>query len=426
MNDTRRLPLIDRLARFAVVGICCYLVQLGLLHLVDGLLHLLVADMVAFLLSAQLNFALSHAFTWGDRQHTEHLFMRWAKFNVSALLSVTAVNATAFWLLVEAGLAFWLAMLIANIASTLWTFLMNHFVVFKDEQVEPLPSPERAAMHALPLAEPGPPPSVALFMPAFNEGANLGPVVSKAYDFFDRAGITERAVIIVDDGSTDDTAAVIDTIQRTHPVHVVKHETNHGYGRALRSGFTAALDTGYDWVAYCDSDSQFNPADLALLLVAAFSHQVDVALGVRVRRADNWARRAAGRGWHGISRLVLKFNGVDVDCGFKLLHRSAIAAVAADLRSDFAAISPELLARLHRAGHRFVEVPVPHYARLNGTQTGLRPKVVLRSFADLWTVRRELSTNRSAAQVPHESAAPVLDPLAPVVPFMTVSGQEAT
>ena len=97
-------------------------------------------------------------------------------------------------------------------------------------------------------------------------------------------------------------------------------------------------------------------------------------LGVRAKRADNLARRAAGRGWHGISRLVLKYHASDVDCGFKLLHRTAIGAVAAQLQSDYAAISPELLARLYRAGHRFVEVPVPHYPRMNGKQSGLKPE----------------------------------------------------
>lgn len=289
-------------------------------------------------------------------------------------------------------------------------------------------------MYTIPLAEAAPPPSVALFMPAFNEADNLGPVVSKAYDFFDRAGITQRAVIVVDDGSTDDTADVLGAIRRSHPVQVVRHEINHGYGRALRSGFAAALETGCDWIAYCDSDGQFNPADLAVLMVAAFSHQVDVALGIRMRRADNMARRAAGRGWHGISRMVLKFHAADVDCGFKLLHRTAVAAVAPHLRSDFAAISPELLARLHRAGHRFVEVPVPHYPRYNGAQTGLRPKVIMRSFTDLYTVRRELAVRGAASSPPVLQSGSVLpslpaavpEPLTPVIPCPTVTGQEAT
>ncbi len=319
--------------------------------------------------------------------------MRFVKFNANALVSVTIVNATVFWLLVQTGLSFWAAMLLANVATACWTFLINHFFVFRAEQEQKSESLEESDMTVLPIAAQVP--SIALFMPAFNEAANLDGVVGRAYEFFDGMGISERAVIVVDDGSTDTTPTALADIASRHPIEVVTHETNRGYGRALRSGFEAALATGHEWIAYCDSDGQFDPADLAMLMVAAHSHKVNVVLGVRVKRADNLARRAAGRGWHGVSRLVLKYDASDVDCGFKLLHRTAVAAVAAELQSDYAAISPELLARLCRAGHRMVEVPVPHYPRVNGKQSGLDPKVVLRSFGDLYAVRRELGMDRA-------------------------------
>ena len=260
---------------------------------------------------------------------------------------------------------------------------------------------EKIVMLMLPISKAAVP-SVALFMPAFNEAANLVGVVSKAYEFFDGVGIEKRAVIIVDDGSTDDTRTVVEHLKRTYPIEVVSHPVNSGYGRALRSGFIAALATGCEWVAFCDSDGQFNPGDLALLLVAAYSHDVNVVLGVRAKRADNLARRAAGRTWHGISRLALKFDAVDVDCGFKLIHRTAIGSVVNQLQSDYAAISPELLARLYRCGHRFVEVPVPHYPRMNGAQTGLKARVVIRSFVDLYNIRHELAGAREYVPAVHD------------------------
>ena len=128
------LSITMRIIRFAGVGTLCYLVQLGVMDGLKHSMHLYYADLIAFLLSAQLNFALSQIFTWGDRQHTESLISRWTKFNASALISVSIVNAAVFWLLCEAGMWVWLAMLIANVASTVWTFLMNHFVVFKAER----------------------------------------------------------------------------------------------------------------------------------------------------------------------------------------------------------------------------------------------------------------------------------------------------
>jgi putative flippase GtrA len=406
------MTLIPRGLRFAAVGFMCYLIQLGLVHVLHGVVTLYLADVLAFLISAQVNFTLSQLFTWRDRRDTESLPVRFVKFNANALVSVTIVNATVFWLLVQTGLSLWAAMLLANVATACWTFLINHFFVFRAEQEQKSESLEETDMTVLPIAAQVP--SIALFMPAFNEADNLDGVVGRAYEFFDGMGISERAVIVVNDGSTDSTPTALADIASRHPIEVVTHETNRGYGRALRSGFEAALATGHEWIAYCDSDGQFDPADLAMLMVAAHSHRVNVVLGVRVKRADNLARRAAGRGWHGVSRLVLKYDASDVDCGFKLLHRTAVATVAAELQSDYAAISPELLARLCRAGHRMVEVPVPHYPRVNGKQSGLDPKVVLRSFGDLYAVRRELGMDRALRAEAQRTAH-----------YLPVAGQEA-
>ena len=370
------MTLIGRSLRFAAVGFICYLIQLGLLHALHGVITLYLADVLAFLISAQVNFTLSQLFTWGDRRDAESLPVRFVKFNANALVSVTIVNATVFWLLVQTGLSFWAAMLLANVATACWTFLINHFFVFRAEQEQKSESLEESDMTVLPIAAQVP--SIALFMPAFNEAANLDGVVGRAYEFFDGMGISERAVIVVDDGSTDTTPTALADIASRRP-HRGSHARDESRLRPCASlgASRPRWRTGHEWIAYCDSDGQFDPADLAMLMVAAHSHRVNVVLGVRVKRADNLARRAAGRGWHGVSRLVLKYDASDVDCGFKLLHRTAVATVAAELQSDYAAISPELLARLCRAGHRMVEVPVPHYPRVNGTQTGLKAGVVI-------------------------------------------------
>ena len=127
------MTLAHRIVRFGSVGVTCYLVQLSLLHVLQSLMHLYLADVSAFLVSAQVNFALSLLLTWGDRRGGERLLRRLAKFNANALLSVTVVNAALFWLLVRAGLQFWLAMLLANAVSACCTFAVNHFFVFKKQ-----------------------------------------------------------------------------------------------------------------------------------------------------------------------------------------------------------------------------------------------------------------------------------------------------
>jgi putative flippase GtrA len=377
------MKLSHRILRFAAVGSACFILQYCLMKIFSGLMPLYFAEVIGFMFSAQANFALSQIFTWADRKHAIDYLMRWVKFNVSSLASVLIVNATVFWLLTSLGSWMWLSLLSANAASTAFTFVMNHFVVFRNKPL--------AGQDVAPTGEaPTPVSSVSLFMPAHNEAENLPNVIRLAHNYFDDAGIAVRSVIIVDDGSTDNTLAVIDDIQSTLPVTVVSHEVNKGYGAALRSGFQAALSTGHDWIAFCDSDGQFNPADLALLFDAAQRDRAQVALGYRAHRADNWRRRTAGRTWHTLSQAFLGFRATDVDCGFKLFRREALLSVMPKLRSDYATISPELLARLHHAGHSFAEVAVPHYPRDFGRQSGMNIRVMVGSFAGLYPVRQEI------------------------------------
>ena len=130
-----------RILRFGTVGVTCYLVQLGLLDALRLVSPLYAAEAAAFLISAQLNFALSVLLTWGDRRGAERLGWQWIKFNANALVSVTLVNAGAFWVLVHTGFPLWLAMLFANAITACATFAVNHFIVFKHDRTSPMTSP---------------------------------------------------------------------------------------------------------------------------------------------------------------------------------------------------------------------------------------------------------------------------------------------
>ena len=209
------MTLPHRILRFAAVGTACFILQYCLMKIFSDVMHLYFAEVLAFMSSAQVNFALSQFFTWADRKNAIDYVMRWVKFNASSLTSVLIVNATVFWLLISLGCWMWASLLIANVASTAFTFVMNHFVVFREE---PLP-----ALDVSPTDEVAPQiSSVSLFMPAHNEAENLPTVIRLAHEYFDSAGIDKRAIIVVDDGSTDDTREVIDNIQSTLPVTVVR------------------------------------------------------------------------------------------------------------------------------------------------------------------------------------------------------------
>ena len=234
---------------------------------------------------------------------------------------------------------------------------------------------------------------LSLFFPCHNEAENLEALVADALAALP-ALASRYEVILVDDGSRDDTAGVAERLVQRHggTVRLVRHEVNRGYGGALRSGFAAAR---YDYLAYTDGDRQFRIADLARLVESAEATGSPVVIGYRLQRADPPLRliyatlyRVANRIWFGLRVR-------DVDCAAKLFRRDVLRGIS--VHSDGAFFSAELLIRLRLAGITIHEVGVPHYPRVAGSPTGARLSVITRAIRDFWSLRIRLWMNRSRA-----------------------------
>lgn len=229
--------------------------------------------------------------------------------------------------------------------------------------------------------------SLSCFFPAYNEEANLPRLLDEVVSTLPRFAEQWEAVI-VDDGSTDRTAAIVSEFSTAHPeVRLVRHEQNRGYGEALRTGFRSC--TG-DAVFFTDADLQFRLEDLERL-VPAFAN-ADVVIGYRIKRRDPWHRLFVAGVYHLVLRVVFRLDVHDVDCAFKLFRRPVVDAFADELRSRSAFISPELVIRSRRAGFRLVEVGVPHYPRVAGAAGGASAKVILRTIREIGALRRDLRT----------------------------------
>lgn len=242
-----------------------------------------------------------------------------------------------------------------------------------------------------------------MFLPAWNEADNLPTVVGEAVTYL-QARNEPFIVVIVDDGSTDNTASVAQTLEGTYPgcVRLVRHDVNRGYGAALRTGFKACLESGLGWIGFCDADGQFKPQDVGRLIDSAIESSSDIAIGYRIERADSLKRRVMGRAWHVLSRAILGYDAKDVDCGFKVFRRQALSLLTTQLAGDHATISPEILARAYRAKLKVVEVGVDHYPRQYGTQSGASFNVIWASVLGLIFIRQRLNQGavltRKAAQ----------------------------
>ncbi len=228
-------------------------------------------------------------------------------------------------------------------------------------------------------------PGISLVLPAYNEADNIEPLVAEATQAL-QAVTDDFEIIIVDDGSRDDTAGVARRVMANNPhVRLVQHPVNQGFGAAVFSGFTSASK---DWIFYTDADRQFVLSELERFV--PLMDQADLIAGYRAPRRDPFLRVLYGKGWSMLCTLLFGYTVRDVDCGFKLFRRGIIQELAPKIASRGATFSIEWLVRAKRAGYRFAELPVTHRPRVAGKQTGANIKVITRAFRELVRVRLQL------------------------------------
>jgi glycosyltransferase involved in cell wall biosynthesis len=229
--------------------------------------------------------------------------------------------------------------------------------------------------------------SLTVSMPAYNEAENIVPMIemvrTKVAPLVD-----DLEIIICNDGSSDQTGQIVRRISAEDPrVRLVDHPVNQGYGAAVRDAIWAATK---ELILATDSDLQFDLGEVARFLPRI--QQADMVIGYRYARSDPWHRQLFGHGWSWLVNLLFGYTARDVDCAFKLFKRKVIETIQVESRG--AMFSAEFLVRAKQAGFKIVEEPVSHYPRLAGSQTGARPKVILRAFRELIKMRWKMWTKR--------------------------------
>lgn len=228
--------------------------------------------------------------------------------------------------------------------------------------------------------------NISAFFPVFNEEGNLENLVESAHKILTRLA-DKFEIIIVNDGSSDNTATIAGQVAEKYPsVKVVTHENNLGYGAAIFSGLKSCQ---YEYVFFSDGDNQFDLKEIENLLEHV--DHADVVIGYRKNRQDPYYRKLNAWGWKMLVDLLLDLNVRDIDCAFKLFKKSALDKINIDhIRSKGAMVNTELLVKLKKAQAKLYEVPVTHYPRKFGKQTGSNPRVILRAFKELIKLYREL------------------------------------
>ncbi len=203
-------------------------------------------------------------------------------------------------------------------------------------------------------------PSLSIVIPAYNEGARIEHALSRVLSC-----VAERRwdaeVLVVDDGSSDDTADIVQRWMLTHPnLHLVRNDGNRGKGYSVRNG---VLQSTGEIVMFTDADLS-SPIEEAERLFAALDAGADVAIGSRWLDKQRQTihqplyRRFFGRCFNWVTRKIMGLPYKDTQCGFKAFKRDAAQVIFRLQTIERWGFDPELLFIARKLGYTIVEVPV--------------------------------------------------------------------
>lgn len=224
-------------------------------------------------------------------------------------------------------------------------------------------------------------PELSVFFPAYNEESNIVPTVEKALKILPTVA-TKWEILVINDGSRDKTGKVIEALSKKHKgVTAIQHEVNRGYGAAIKSGLYNAK---YDWIAFTDSDGQFDFSEITNFLETQKRTRADLVVGYYKKRQVSAFKILTSKMWEVAVFVLFGLKVHDIDCGFKLISKKILDKIPALTSERGAFISSEFLIKSKRFGAKIVEIPVTHYPRTKGEGTGRNIDVIIQSFKDLF------------------------------------------
>jgi len=226
-------------------------------------------------------------------------------------------------------------------------------------------------------------------VPTYNEAANIESVVERVFDAGD-----EFAVLVVDDGSPDGTAAVVRSLLEKHGdrLHLLERSGKEGLGTAYLAGFRYALEHDFQFVCEMDADRSHDPMDLPRLVEPVRSGQADLVIGSRYIdgvRVMNWPlpRLVLSYGAGIYTRLITRIPIMDVTSGYKCFHRRVLEAIDFDrVKSNGYSFQIEMSYRAWKQQFRLLEVPIVFTERAEG-HSKMNKRIVREATLKVWELR---------------------------------------
>ncbi len=367
--------------KYCVVGISGTLVDVGSLYIFIEYfeLQLLVATTLAFLLAVANNFIFNKIWTFKNKsKNYRKLFI---KFLLVSTVGLILTNASMYTLVEVVGIWYIYSKLITSGIVLTWNFLGNKYWTFtiNNRNIE-IPSEFQY--------------DLSIIVPAYNEENRIKSTLLNIFDYIEEKNINAE-VIVVDDGSSDNTADIIINKQKKFlNLVLVSVAPNKGKGHAVKKGVESSRG---ELILITDADSS-TPIEEYFKLEKAIKEGHDIAIGSRYLKDSNvkikqpLSRIVIGRAGNMLIQLFIVSGIKDTQCGFKLFTHEAAKQIFVRQKIHRWGFDMEALAIAQLFGYKTAEIPV---SWLNSTDTRLRPvRDALRTFTELIYIKLNLMSGR--------------------------------
>lgn len=223
-----------------------------------------------------------------------------------------------------------------------------------------------------------------VLLPVHNEAESIEKTISEIFE--EISPKVNMEFIICEDGSSDNTKNILNSLMEKYPIKLIMSDERKGYSKAVKDGMKA-MDAPY--LLCLDSDGQCDPVDFWKFWVGR--NQSDIIIGRRIKRADPWLRKILSRIFYVVYKLFFNFPSNDPSCPFILTGKSVIDNLVSEMGSMQQGFWWEFTARAFLHGYKIKELPINHRDRLAGnTQVYLvknMPEIGLRHFLALFQIR---------------------------------------
>lgn len=233
--------------------------------------------------------------------------------------------------------------------------------------------------------------SLTIAIPAYNEASSLERVLTSALRAAQKYA-NEYEVLVVDDGSTDDTGAIAARFARSNShIRIIRHPGNLGFSGAIKSCYTKSK---MELIFLLPADGQIDAMDVGIFLKKI--DDADVVVGYRTNNPEPITRKINSFVFHTLYRLLFGVRLKEISTSI-LWRKSALDHIDITAKPRSALIEPEVVYKAWAAGLRFAHVPIPYYPRTGGKPKGANPLMIIMTLKELLRLWWEMRVRRQGA-----------------------------